>query len=84
MTAATEDIFEVDSESEKLSDEGAKKFHSKVALLLYVAMRTRPAILGTVSFLSTRVTKSIAQDWSKLERVLRNVSRSWDCATRGT
>ena len=74
VTPAAEDVFEVDPESEKLPDEGAKKFHSRVAKLLYMALRTRPDIILAVSFLSTRVTKSTAQDWSKLERVLMYIN----------
>jgi hypothetical protein len=55
VTPATDDLFEVDTNLEMLSDDMAKKFRSRVAKLLYMALRTRPDILVAVSFLSTRV-----------------------------
>ena len=78
MTPAKEDLFEIDASAEKLSEEVGKTFHSRVAKLLYMALRTRPDILVAVSFLSTRVTKSTVQDWDKLERVLRYINMTPD------
>ena len=52
------------------SDE-KKHFHSYVAKLLYVAKRTRPDILTTVSFLTTRVRDPTQGDMKKLNRLMR-------------
>jgi hypothetical protein len=78
VTPATDDLFEVNTNLERLSDDMAKKFRSRVAKLLYMALRTRPDILVALPFLSTGVTKSTAQDWSKLKRVMMYVNTSPD------
>ena len=48
-----------------------EKFHSNVAKLLYLAKRGRPDILLAVNFLTTRVSCSTAEDWQKLDRVMK-------------
>ena len=42
-----------------------------MAQLLFVAMRARPDIQTSVSFLTKRVQKPDEDDWNKLKRVLR-------------
>jgi hypothetical protein len=69
-TPALEDLFEIDSTSEKLTEDEMKHFHTYVAKLLYLAKRTRPECLVATSFLCTRVTRSTKQDWTKLDRVM--------------
>ena len=69
-TPALEDLFEIDSTSEKLTEDEMKHFHTYVAKLLYLAKRTRPECLVATSFLCTRVTRSTKQDWAKLDRVM--------------
>jgi hypothetical protein len=53
-----------------LDDEGKKKIHTIMVKLLYLAKRARPDILTAVSFLCTRVTKSMKSDLRKLSRVI--------------
>ena len=67
---ALPNLFEI-TESPLLAEKERKKFHSIVAALLYLAKRTRPDILTTVSFLSTRVTKATESDWKRLDRLLK-------------
>jgi hypothetical protein len=45
-----------------------------VAKLLYIAKRTRPDLLLSVSFLSTRVNSPDIDDWSKLNRLLKYIN----------
>jgi hypothetical protein len=67
---ALPNLFEI-KESPLLSEKERKKFHSIVAALLYLAKRTRPDVLTTVSFLSTRVTKATENDSKRLDRLLK-------------
>jgi hypothetical protein len=49
----------------------AAQFHSRVAKLLYVALRCRPDIFLTESFLTSIVSSPTEEDWSKLEKLMR-------------
>lgn len=73
-TPATTKLHDIDESSEKLSKEDADKFHSRAAKLLYPAKRVRPDLLCAVNFLCTRVQCSTAEDWRKLQRVLKYVN----------
>jgi hypothetical protein len=42
-----------------------------LAKLLYLGKRSRPDILTTVAFLSTRVLKATEEDWKKLVKLVR-------------
>ena len=68
------DLFNVDVNSENLSQQGSDQFHSRVAKLLYMAKRARPDLLTAVGFLATRVSSPTQEDWKKLERTLRYVN----------
>jgi Reverse transcriptase (RNA-dependent DNA polymerase) len=68
-TPANTDLFNVDDSSPLLELSDHKKFHSAVALALYVAKRGRPDLLTATSFLSTRVQKSTSEDFKKLKRM---------------
>jgi hypothetical protein len=68
-TPATTHLFDVDDTSPPLNVSDHKRFHSAVALALYLAKRGRPDILLAVSFLSTRVQKPTLEDFSKLKRL---------------
>jgi hypothetical protein len=69
-TPCTEYLFtEVDSEP--LSAEKKQEFHTLTAKLLYLAKRTRPDILLSVSYLTTKVIQPSQNDWVKLERVIK-------------
>lgn len=69
-TPATEDLFN-DRDVPLLPEIDKKRFHSVVAKLLYLAKRTRPDILLTVSDLASRVTVANQDDMGKLNRMLR-------------
>ena len=69
-TPATGNLFKI-GDSPRLSDRDAEKFHTTVAKLLYLAKRTRPDILLSVAFLTTRVKEPTQEDKNKLARVLK-------------
>lgn len=69
-TPSNEDLFN-DREVPFLGEVGRKRFHSAVAKLLFLAKRTRPDILLTISHLASRVTIANEDDLAKLNRVLR-------------
>jgi hypothetical protein len=64
-TPATTNLFDIDDTSPLLDDVEHKRFHSAVALGLYMAKRGRPDLLTAISFLSTRVQKSTIEDMMK-------------------
>ena len=66
---ANDDLFDTSEFSEPASD--PKRFVSIVMALMYVALRTRPDILLTVSFLATRCSICTVADETKLDRLLR-------------
>jgi hypothetical protein len=68
-TPATASLFDV-RDAPKATDAEAKRFHSIVAKLLYVAKRVRMDCLTAVAFLTTRVQACDTDDLAKLERVL--------------
>ena len=75
-TPATNSLFEIDPSSSPLDNEESLLFHSKVAKLLYLALRTRPDILTCVSFLTTRVKAPTVEDNKKMDRLLRYLKGS--------
>jgi hypothetical protein len=54
-----------------LSEEQAQSFYHAVAQLLFLSGRARRDIQVAVAFLTTRVRRPDADDWSKLKRVLQ-------------
>ncbi len=54
-TPSTEDLFQIDEMSPRLSKLEAEKFHSEVASVNYIAKRIKPECLTITSFLMTRV-----------------------------
>ena len=75
-TPAGMNLFAIQENSEPLSDQGAKEFHSTVAKLLYIAKRTRGDVLLPVNFLATRVKNPTVDDLKKLNRVLQNLNET--------
>ena len=75
-TPATEELFNVRDNAEKLSLPQREYFRTYVAKLLYVAKRVRPEILTAVSFLTTRVLVCDTDDLAKLHRVLGYVLKT--------
>jgi hypothetical protein len=69
-TPHTAELFAIDVNAKKLSEEERKKFHTSVAKCLYLALRTRPDILVAVNFLTTRVNCATTQDVRKLNRLI--------------
>lgn len=72
-TPADGELFNI-SDWEPLLDKAKDDFHTAVAKLLYVAKRARPDVLTAVSFLSSRVTTSTAEDMEN--RVLGNLKKT--------
>ena len=77
---ATKKLFDVDDEAEQLDKVDSDRFHSIVAKLLYISKRSRPDLDTAVAFLTTRVSKSTVEDWSKLLRLLSYARQTIDDA----
>ena len=75
---AAKGLFEIDTKSKRLCQEKSDRFHSIVAKLLYVCIRSRMDTSLAVAFLTTRVSKSTEQDWLKLKRLLRYLNGTID------
>jgi hypothetical protein len=77
-TPSTNDLFVVDQDAEPLDRATKDLFHSRVAKVLYCAKRSRPDLLTTTAFLATRVQEPTAQDYGKLQRLLKYVNATRD------
>jgi hypothetical protein len=64
----------------KLSNREKRKVLSEVMRLMYLALKTRPDILFSVSYLATKVADPSIQDAHKLKRILNYVSYTADMA----
>ncbi len=64
-SAAPNDLFIVNKDAEKLSEEGATAFYNLVAKMLYVSKRARLDVSMAIAFLTTRVRASDIDDWRK-------------------
>ena len=69
-TPAATHLFDINKERTLLSLDMRELYHQTVAKLLWVAMRARPDILTTLSFLTTRVKSPDKDNWRKLLRLL--------------
>jgi hypothetical protein len=70
-TPATSTLFVIDESSPALAEVERQRFHSLVAKLLYLSKRSRPDLLVSTAFLTTRVLCATTEDWGKLERVIK-------------
>ena len=70
------DMFDVDTTSRALNKKSADLFHSVIAKILWITKRGRTDLETAESFLCTRVANPIEDDWQKLERLLRFISRT--------
>ena len=70
-TPASNHLFTIDEDAEKLPIDKAEAFHHYVAKLLFMAKRTRPDIMTAIAFLCTRVKCPDVHDWKKLARVMK-------------
>ena len=75
LTPASNDVFQV-GESKLLNKEKRKMFHAIVAKYIFVAKRSRPDILPTISILSGRVRELNRQDWEKLKRLIKYLNET--------
>jgi len=69
-SAAPDDLFVVDKDAEKLSEESSIAFHHLVAKYLYVSKRARLDISTAIAFLTTRVKAPDVNDWRKLSHLM--------------
>jgi hypothetical protein len=78
-SAAPDDLFIVDEDAEKLSEEGQMAFHHLVAKTLYISKRARPDISTAVAFLTTRVKAPNVNNWRKLIHLMEylQAERLW-------
>ena len=76
-TPATADLFSIGS-SQQLGAADLAHFHTLVAKLLYLSLRTRPQICVAVAYLTTRVTCANVDDMKKLDRVLMYINATRD------
>ena len=76
-TPAAEHLFQIDPDAVPLDKEKADVFHTTVAKLLFLTMRTRPDLQPTVPFLCTRVQKPDVDDFKKLLRALKWLEKTW-------
>ena len=76
VTPATDDLFLIRDDAEKLSAQKAKDFHSYTASTLYLSKRNLLETQLTTGFLTTRVSEPDVDDQSKLERLLKYINSS--------
>jgi hypothetical protein len=67
---APDNLFIVDEDAEKLSEEGAMAFHNLVAKMLYVSKHARLDVSTAIAFLTTRVRATDVNDWRKLSHLI--------------
>lgn len=77
-SAAPEDLFKVDEDSEKLKPIKATAFHNIVAKALYLVKRARPDASVAIAFLTTRVRSPDVDDWRKLEHLIEYLRGTMD------
>jgi hypothetical protein len=65
-STAPDDLFIVNNDTEKLSEEGTMAFHNLAAKMLYVSKRARLDVSTPIAFLTTRVRAPDIDDWRKL------------------
>ena len=71
---ATEQLFQIDEDSDRLDEQQLSDFHSKVATLLYLTKRVRPDCLCATIFLTSRVLCATVEDGRKLDRLLKYIN----------
>ena len=77
-SAANNNLFKLTEEWTRLSKDKNEGFHHIVYKILYASKRTRLHIDLAISFLCTRVTCSIDEDWGKLRRLLHYLQGTID------
>ena len=64
---ATNKLFEMREDTEKIIDMNGELFHSVVDNLLFIMMRSRTDLNMAVGFLTTRVLRSDIYAWESLK-----------------
>ena len=77
-TPAKLNLHYIDLKARRLDKGRSDKFHSLTMKLMFVCQRCRLDITTAISFLYTRVSRSIEQDWYKLKRVLEYLHGTLD------
>jgi hypothetical protein len=72
-SAAPANLFTVNEDCEKLSEEKAVEFHTIVAKTLFVTKRARPDTCTPIAFLTTRVRGPDKDDWKKMVHLMRYI-----------
>jgi hypothetical protein len=68
-SAASDDLFIVNDDAEKLSKEGSTAFHNLVAKTLNVSKHARPDASTAIALLTTRVRAHDIDNWRKLSHL---------------
>ncbi len=71
MSAAPDNLFVVNENCKKQSNEAAAAFHTIVAKALYVTKRARPDISLVIAFLTMQVRSPNIEDWEKLCHLIK-------------
>jgi hypothetical protein len=67
---APDDLFIVDKDAEKCSEEGAMAFHNLVTKTLYVSKRARSHVGTAIAFLTTRARTPYVNYWRKFSHLM--------------
>ena len=78
MYPATLDLMKDDENSKSLNEEEQKLFHSQTAKVLFIAKRTKLAILTAVSVLASKVNKATEEDKSRLNKIFAYLNYTKD------
>jgi hypothetical protein len=70
MSTAPDNLFRVNEDCKKLSNEAAAAFHTIVAKALYVTKRARPNISLAIAFLTIKGSSPNIEDWEKLHQLM--------------
>ena len=73
-TPARTGLFVIDENAIELDEDKKDIFHHIVAKLLFVAKRGRLDIDLAISFLCSRVDRSMSEDWMKLKQLLHYIN----------
>ena len=78
VSPATDMLFKIDPDAEKLGAAEKKRFYSTVQRLLYLSVQFRRDITLAIAFLTTRVREPDVDDRKKLLRVLMYLNATKD------
>jgi hypothetical protein len=73
-SAAPDNLFMVNEDCEKLSNEAAAAFHAIMMKALYVTKRARPDTSLAIAFLTIQIRSPNIEDWEKLRHLIEYLS----------